>query len=341
MARATIDPKNLPDFAKPSVEHLGTFGFFNSPGAEPGWRFFENHRLADTAKRVQVRAGKDLAPVRESAHYATCMKKGDQFPPVIVTADGYLVDGATRTQAARKCGYTTFPAFVLTVRYEGAPKAMRNKLIKLGAKMNHMNGRRMSAANTIALIEAVTEGDDIRPQDLAAELSISLSTAQTAMSAIIATRRAERLGVKLDGSLTRSNLRMFGNKDKRVNDPVFAEALKLAQDARLTSPALRDLFRRIEAEGTDEGRLRVIASERAANRDMIERGVSRPSPAARLRQSLGILGNVDPEELIELSPAAAPDHRKALEQAARRLVEVIDAQTRLDLARVSGEQEVM
>lgn len=315
----------LPGYARPTASHIKKFSY--------SWRFVEEQPLADVSKRVQVRDIKFVAPAREVNRYFEAMKHGDQFPPIIVTADGYLVDGATRTAAAAKRGWQTFPAFVLDVNFEDALPTQVNQLIYMGAGFNLTHGRGMNTKNIAEIIETITDVDDT-PKDVATKLHISSATASTLLNAANARKRAQRLGITVNGEMTNSNLKLFGGKSQKFTDPVFEGFFRLAQDARLPYGALVNLSKRLEAAGTEHERVAILTDERRVYRDMIEGGATTPSQAAKLRQKLGFLLNVtDPERLVEHELGAVGQHNEALTQAAEKLFAVIQAQQDADKAR--------
>lgn len=338
MARGITDPASLPPSATPLTGILAEYGYANVRGDEPGWRFFENHRLASVSKRIQVRDTAHLAPSGEVAKYAADLKRGDVFPPVILTSDGYIVDGSTRTEAARKAGLSTFPTFVLTVTYENAPKAVRDQIEAIGVRLNNRHGKRMTREENARMVERVVAGDaGASPRDIAATLGISDSQATAVMLAARAKSRAQRLGIKPDDTLTTSHLKVLGQRGKHLNDPVFAELVRLTQDARVKLHPLVELFQRLEKTGTDEERLAILKAEREAARVVIKRGFARPSPSARLRQTLGHLLNTETENLVEPEPGAQAEHRAVLREASRKLMAVMEAQDRADIARAVRE----
>lgn len=328
MARVTFITKGteLPDYARPVAQRLKQFGFT--------WRFSEEYPLGDKSKRVQVRNESTLAPLREVSKYAQDMKRGDQFPPVVVTADGYLVDGATRTEATRKLGWKTIATFVLDISFGDATPAQQKQLIYMGAGANLIHGRGMSTANVADIIEIITDDNDT-PSDVARKLHISNSTATTLLNASNARKRAVRLGVEVTGVLTNSALKLFGGKSQRFTDPVFAGFFQLAQDARLSHSALNNLSKRLEAAGTEHERMTILEEERGLYRDIIEGGATSPSPAAKLRQNLGFLLRMNsPEDLIEHELGAVETHRTVLAEAAEKLLKVIQEQRQADEARL-------
>lgn len=315
----------LPGYAKPTAGHIKRFAYT--------WRFVEEQPLGDVNKRVQVRDIGALAPGREVSRYAEAMKRGDQFPPVVLTADGYLVDGATRTEAARKRGWATFPAFVLDINFDDALPVQQEQLVYMGAGFNLTHGRGMSTRNLADIVERVTDESDT-PKDVARKLHIPSSTASTLLNAANARKRAIKLGVEVNGSLTNSSLKLLGGKSQKFTNPVFSGFFQLAQDAKLPLNALTNLAKRLEEAGTEHERIEILEDERAAYRDIIEGGATSPSPAAQLRQKLGFLLRVDdPDKLVEHEFGAAGQHNEALTKAAEKLYAVIQAQQTADAAR--------
>ena len=331
MARAIVRKEDLPPYAQAYVARIESFGF--------KWRFVAEHRLGDIARRVQVRDIEKLAPTGDVNNYAQAMRRGDQFPPVFMTADGYLVDGNTRTESANKIGWRTFPTFELEVLYEQAPDSVKRQLKYLGSGFNLTHGRGMNTANLMHIIDDLALEDDT-PREMARRLHINENTANTLLNAAKARKRAQRLGIKLDNRLTNSHLKLFGGKSQLYTDPVFAALVQLSQDARLSIAATTDLARRITVAGTENERLTILADERQGYQDVIVGGAGRPSRAAKLRQSLGyLIGAADAEELAELEPAAATGHVTMLIAASRRLTEVIEAQQRVERSRAQQTGE--
>jgi hypothetical protein len=330
LARVVTSKDQLPPYAQAYVARIEEFGF--------GWRFVAEHKLGDISRRVQVRDEEKLAPLGDVSKYAQAMRRGDQFPPVFLTADGYLIDGNTRTEGARKIGWRTFPAFELDVLYEQATPAQKRQLKYFGSGFNLTHGRGMSTAYLLHIIDDLTLEDDT-PREMARRLHISENTANTLLNAAKARKRAERLNVKLNDGLTNSHLRLFGGKSQLFTDPVFAQFILLAQDAHLTISATTDLSRRLVAAGTENERLNILADEREGYHEIIMGGATGPSRAAKLRQSLGyLIGQSDPDDLAELDPRAAETHVKTLVEAARRIGEAIEAQERVERSRVrNGE----
>lgn len=323
--------KDLPPEAVTVAQRVGLLGF--------SWRFFPEKPLADLSRRVQVRDTDELAPSREVAHYAQALRNGDRMPPVVITKDGYLVDGATRTEAARRARRDFFPAIELDCAYEGSGDAMRQQLIILGSAFNLTHGRGMSRENVERVIAAVAEEDD-SPRDIARKLHISEATVSSVLNGMKARSLALKLGVKLDDTLSASHMKFFGGKTQKYTHPVFREFIVLAQEARLGLASVSLLAKQLEAAGTEDERLAILAESRTSLRQVIIAGAApAPSRAGRLRQALGYLCKQDnPDLLVELNTGYAGEHMRVLNEAIERLQKIRAAQARLDMSRLdSGE----
>ncbi|MFZ0230470.1 MAG: hypothetical protein WAL41_26800, partial [Mycobacterium sp.] len=113
MATAIKDKSALPDYEKSTADRIENLGF--------KWEFEYKYPIQapDTVQRVQIRKDQH-APPAEVTRYAQAMKRGDQFPPGVVTKDGRYVDFNSRAMAAHKLGWLDFPAFILNVRVDSA-----------------------------------------------------------------------------------------------------------------------------------------------------------------------------------------------------------------------------
>jgi hypothetical protein len=259
-----------------------------------------------------------------------------------MTADKWLVDGSTRTEAARRLGWDNFAAVVIDSSYENAPQQMRKQIQKLGTAFNNTHGRGMTPDEIASLIETIAEDDD-RPRDLATEMHLPVSTVNTIVNAVRARRRGTQLGVTfIPGVLTNSHLKLFGAKSDKYTGPVFAEMLSLVQDARLTIPQATSLMKDVLAADTESARMVLLSRERAQYKAVIDqfrnaRGNVRQSPsrAGRVRQSLGFLLGQEPDKLVELNVQDADKYLRTLNEAIEKLQKVRDAQMQIVSVRYS------
>lgn len=319
MATAITDRRHLPDYAQATASRIELLGF--------RWRFLEDAHLADISRRVQVRDITALAPHNEVARYAQALKRGDLMPPVILTKDLYLVDGNTRTEAARKANWSYFPAFVLDEKFQEAPEALLKRFITLGAASNLTHGRGMSRENIAMVIAAVmTPGEPAK--DVAAKLHIPVSTVSSVLNVQKAKDKLTSLGVDTsdESRLTPSHLRTIGGQLPRYTDPVLVKYAELIRDGQLTTTDARALGKRLTEAGTEEEKLDLILNERGARRDIISGQSSKPQPSAKLRQTLGFLLGSTPGDMIEFNHEMRSQHRRILYDAVDQLNKVIAAQ---------------
>lgn len=99
----------------------------------------------------QVRDADNRAKPDAVAEYVEHYKAGAEFPPLILTADGAVIDGNTRRAMADRCGLTHFPVYKVRVPSMAYAQA-------IGAAFNQMNGHRLSEEE--ALREAARMLDD-------------------------------------------------------------------------------------------------------------------------------------------------------------------------------------
>jgi hypothetical protein len=292
------------------------------------FRFHEDYSLWDTGKHLQVRDDEELAPARTVKEYAEQMKAGDQFPPAILTADGYLVDGATREEAARRIGKSTFPAFILDeVFYENAPEPLQERLVTLAAMMNITHGNRLSDSSKMRVIEYIAQlkGADATPDDIARQLHISKSYVANILWAKKAQERAADLGVSLESArpLSMTHLARLGSAAGRINNEPWAALARLVVTGMLSTTEQLQITRRLNECDTDDQRMKLIEGE-SRSRHFVTQGVNRRPPlAAQLRQHLGFVLKNEPGQMVEVgSQGAGEDQYKLVVSAITMLQQV-------------------
>lgn len=320
---------DLPDLALPTVELVERFGFSN-------WRFdYEYSTPQDSARRVQVRDERHYAPAAMVTQIAASMRRGDKMPPIVVTADGYLVDGNTRSEAAKHNRFPAVHAVILSDRYEGASDGVRRRLHLLGAAFNTRNGKGIDRSEIAIAVQEIGNDRSYDASRIAELLGVTDSQVRNILAEKRARDRAERHGVHLNGSVPGTQLRRLGQSSEKLNDQPFVELVRLTQDCGLTSNELSDLIGKCRGSGSDDAALALLVQERAARAEQIAefraRGKAKPPYSAQLRQRLGFLlqHEDDPSRFVEYSPNLADDHRQQVTRAIDVLRRVLDAQTSL------------
>lgn len=324
MASTITDRKNLPDNAQPIADQIEKLGF--------KWEFNYQYPLPqpDKVQRLQIRG--IPAPGPEVLKYAAAMKRGDTFPPGVVTKDGRFVDFNTRAKAAWKTNRRDFPVFVLTTSYEAASETERERMFLLGAAFNSHGPKPLTRSELADLVGKI-RGKDWTAERVAALLGVTTSRVSTVFAQRKAEQRAERLGVPFNGSVTSSTRSMLGQRDEKLNDPPFAAITRLTQDAGLTTEELRDLCNRVQAEtGSDEEKVAVVDAERKARQAQIDnyRATSRRRPplsSETLKRTRYIEGFVDKiADLVDYNPNTGADYLASVERAAQVLTALAEAQ---------------
>jgi hypothetical protein len=247
------------------------------------------------------------------------MARGDDFPPIVVTQDGYLLDGNTRAEAARRNKFPFLPALILDKNYEGAPEAVLRRMHLLGAGFNVRNGRGIDRAEQMSAVLAVGTGTDYDASRIAALLGVSSGFVNGVLSEQRARERADRIGVHVNGSVPSSQLRRLGQSG--LNDEPFVTLLKLTQDAGLSVGEINELIKKVKGAGSDAAAIEMLNHVREDRHDQIAEyaavGKSRPAHSSQLRQRLGfVLGYEDnARALVELNPTLADTHTDVLTRA--------------------------
>jgi hypothetical protein len=326
MAPAIKDRQALPDYAKPTADKIDRLGF--------KWEFDYEYPIPepDKTQRVQIRNADHIARPADVSAYAAAMKRGDKFPPGVITRDGRFVDFNTRAVAAHKLGWLYFPVFVVNVDYGDATDSERERVQLLGASFNTTHGKRLDRAELAMNIRSVAANGDWNAERVANLLGISTPTVKQIFAQARAERRAEKLGVPLNGSLPASNRTLLGQRSDKLNDEPFKAVTKLAQESGLTHAELGDLCRRMQEERSDEAQVAVVAREREARAAQIAHhiatGKKRPPLSSELRKRLSFTAGYAGKErdLIDYNPDTWQEYVQQIESTITVLQKVVEAQ---------------
>lgn len=331
---STTEYNALPEAAKSTARSLARLGF-----TEGRWVYDDNAELGDPGKNIQVRDQEAQANPSDVSNYAAAMKlqkrNSSEFPPRVMTRDGYLIDGVTRTTAADRVGWQYFPSFFLDLSWEDAPDSLKDQYIYLGGALNLSHGRGLSKANKARLILTLLASDpDASPQDIFSRLGGGLTKGfvVNVISGEKARKRAARLGVEM-GHLSSSHQAHFGQKSSKFNDAVWQRMIEVARDGQVPVQEIAALTRRIEDLGTDEQKLAELNRELSLRQmhGAEKMGGTRPPLAAQLRRALGmVLKHADnPTVFVETSTATADAHQRVLTDSVETLNKVLAAQRNL------------
>ena len=315
--------QQLPDIAKPAADLIEKLGF--------QWELDFEHPTPDGGKRVQIREEKHYVPREMVMRIAAAMARGDKLPPVVVTKDGYLIDGNTRTAAAQHNKYPTVQALILNDSYEGCTEKVERRLHLLGAAFNARNGKGIDREEIRKAVVAIAQDSSYDGTRIAALIGVTDGTVKSILAEMKARDRAESVGVHLNGSVAATPLRILGQASEKLNDEPFRAVASLAQDTGMAPGDLRDVIRQMHDAKSDDGAVSVVREHRAARKEQIAEyrasGKSKPPPAAKLRQRLGFILEFEakPAELVEHNPDVNGRHRDEIERAITILRAVLAA----------------
>ena len=273
--------------------------------------------LPTLGRKVQIREEKHYIPRAMVMQIASAMARQEKFAPVVVTADGYLVDGNTRTAAARHNKQPFIQALIIQDKYEGATDKVARRLRLLGAAFNARHGKGIDREEIRKAVEVIGEDPTYDGTRIAALIGVTDATVKSMLSEMRARQRAESVGIHLNGSVTATPLRVLGQASEKLNDDPFAAVASLAQDTGMSGPELRDVIKQMHEAKSDDGAVAVVEEHRTARREQIAEyrasGKSKPPPAAKLRQRLGFILEFEknPRDLAELNPEVVAKHREA------------------------------
>jgi hypothetical protein len=340
MARAITSLKSLPGSAQSTAATLAALGF-----PEGRWHYVSEYPLAAPDKKVQVRNIRQTAPPKKVAHYMEVMRpftkdrSGLVMPPVIYSQDGHLLDGNTRDAAARKLGWTTYPAIILEDNYKDAPQAIEDMFRTVSVRFNRINGEPLSNDDLEQHILALARPGD-SPTDLSRRLQVPLTMVKNVLAARSAKGKLKELGIDLSDypHIHRTHFSYIGYKLGVWHDEplrAFAELLKL----KVPANDAYTMQKRFLALPSDEEILKAIQVEHASRADISKGYVTRPSRSAQLRQHLGFVIKYTPGDLVESIPGSENQHLEVLRDAIIRLQRIRDEQERLVARRQAAQEE--
>jgi lambda repressor-like predicted transcriptional regulator len=331
MAPSITKIRSLPPSAQLTAQRMGLTGF-----PEGTWSFNMNHDLADMGKVMQVRDLKEAARKSRVNDYATAMKPYTTdrtqltFPPLIFSADGWLIDGNHRNLAAVQLGWLTFPAFTISFSYQNQATAILDQFLELAALCNVSHGDNLDRENVAKIIERLAK-DDSSAADLGKRLGIPRSTVQNVLWARTARLRAERLDVPCEADhVFRTHLAEIGRLDKTFTDDVFAALVNLTVKGKLRTGEQKAVIQQVESQTTTQGKLDLIEAEMSGRDGIVSNRATKPSPAAQLRQALGKVNAGDLGMKLEKDPKHWDTHKRQLREGIANMEKILGLQHQME-----------
>lgn len=295
---------------------------------------FDLDRLSPD-RRVQVRESDHYAPHAMVERYAVQMDK-NEFPPIVVTANDWIVDGNTRIGASLRRKQTHFPAYVLNARYDPedpATEKTRAELDALAATLNQQNGQSLTHKEARVLIRKLIAMDWLADQ-IGRAVGVTKQTVAAVKKEMAAEERLAKLGLR-NGAIAGPSLRALGSETVlALNDEPYRQLTTLAVEAGLNTSEILDAAKDARATGSDVAALTKIADLRRESDERIKEheltGGGKPPPSRMLRARLGYIAKYEdnPRIFVETNPSEAARHITEIE----RTLAVLEAVVRLQKA---------
>jgi hypothetical protein len=270
------------------VRDLGLEAYLTTFDDDLTWEYLPSVDLSEIdlerGRRNNARVENALLPekVRE---YTDWMKRGTQFPPVVLSSEGSLfhgLDGNNRLAAAEQLKRTSVDAYLVAGEDE--------TLIRLTLSLNNRNGQPPTEEDRDKHVVTLHANGCSRSV-ISASLGMTSGRVNTAISIDKAHRRANGLGCKSSwAKITSKGARdlLSGNLD---DDQVFIAFVELVGKFGLTRDEVRKIKKELLEQRSEQERIQFLAKERYAL-EHPKRGKSGPrenNPKAMLRAHLTYL----------------------------------------------------
>lgn len=301
------------------------------------WKMEAQYDLRTIAGRAQVRDIKNLAPKANVASYAVQMGE-KPFPAIVLSSDGYVIDGNTRIAARAKRKEHFCSAAVLDLGYHHATPTQKAELHALAATLNQLGAERLKPNEVRRIIEDLLDLDWSN-ENIARSVGASPSTASQVRRERAGRDRLASLGLD-PNDFDESSTRVLGSPDAMsLNDAPFKALAELTLDAGFKTKEVQEVARAMKALGADKLALDHVAKFRKDQASRIKQhrltGKGKPPMASQVRRSLGIVVKNNPADLVEVNPTAMDSYRDLLDKAINVLSRTMDMQD----ARIEARDE--
>ena len=267
------------------------------------------------AEGNQVRQIEHRAPKEMVARYAEQMKRGAVFPAIVVNDRHELIDGNTRTAAARRNGRETIAAYIC---HDVSALQARS----LSVELNQTHGLSMTQSELRAFVSgAVQEGQVLDSKAYARMTGVKAPTLSRWVGAAHCRIRAARVNVDAVRVEELSDSALAALNAARLR-AVFVAAVALASDARMPVSQIRSLVSQANAAASEEAALQIVKAARDARGDEIKAIASgfrarRRSAGSTLH--IGGLLRYDVGDLLDVAPERQRETYDRLRTLRRRL----------------------
>jgi hypothetical protein len=181
---------------------------------------------------TQIRDQPHRAPKTTVDQYVTHMRHGAIFPPIVLSAPAFLVDGNARVEACRILNRKTFPAYKVKFPHLGmAPM--------IGAALNQLGGDRLSDEEIVKAAEAMM-AEAYPDESIARTLGRSMGHVRNVRRDRTFRDAIKRIG-REDVRLPKQVARVLAGIK---NDEPLKAAIEVVHHAK---PALKDVTKLVQA----------------------------------------------------------------------------------------------
>lgn len=298
------------------------------------WTYEADHPLPEAGKRKQIRDEKHNAPVKEVKRIRAALAAGRRVPPVVITRDGYYVDGNTRGAAYEKAEVKRAHAVVLAVDYEKASPEQQRKLKGLGAALNIVHGNRLTPDEVREAV--LTLAEDPTLAHYPSRIAELLGESKADVARVLKLERGRTFirshGHTVNGNMTAGVLNVFAARFSDWHTEPAVKITDIALTADLSAAELTDLARKVEATTSDSEAMTVLTEAEAELQDRVRRvafhGKGKPTIAGKLRRALGNVTRFTEEidRAVDDDPSSARGYFDDLNNAIDGLTRLRDAQ---------------
>lgn len=264
---------------------------------------------------TQVRREENRAPKVEVERYFKLLRAGAEFPPIIVTAAGKVIDGNTRSGAYEKMRRTTIPAYRCDVTSPAVAK-------RIGVELNAVHGKRMEKTE---LIDWLGKGNGSVSEEAALRITgWSSRTVQRVREALKFDARRASLGIELVTVLPET---VRGALWKVTDPQCFRALATLADDAGLTAPDVNGIVKQLnELSLTDPAaaldKIEELRKDRSTEIEERRAGLRASTPISRqIALHLGWVIKQQASGLHDTNPHTSAKTQRYLEEAAEVIKE--------------------
>jgi hypothetical protein len=270
-----------------------------------GFEFdYQDEELPDPKRRIQVREEKHYAPRGKVEEIRAALRRGEPIAPVVLTQDGYYVDGNTRGAAYYVQEVRRAPAVVLRVDFEGADEVADRNLRGLAAALNIRNGKGLDDKERALAVKAMLSDPEMTQERVAGLLGVPTRMVRQISEEIRGRERLNRVfGREVNGSVSATVARYFGPRMDKWHSGTINRIAELVVAAGLNGRETLDVIRRVESGDSDEAQTAIIEDERRSLEPLIQRrrqlGANGKTPSyLRALRVASQLNDMAPEDMV-------------------------------------------